>query len=79
VNTDTEVMALYLTELIKQLDVQDRNWRENSVLFLDNASYHSSPATRQQLAFLRAPVIYSGPYSYMSAPCELFFAHFKKG
>jgi len=33
----------------------------------------------RHLAFLGMEVIYSGPYSYTTAPCELLFAHFKRG
>ena len=31
------------------------------------------------MAQLGFSVIYSGPYSYSTAPAELLFAHFKKG
>ena len=35
-------MQLFFTELIKTLDAEDRNWRANSVIMMDNASYHDS-------------------------------------
>jgi hypothetical protein len=63
-NSNNEVMAVFFTYLVRKLDSQDPNWRDNSVLLLDNASYHSNPDIKQHLAFLRVPVIYSGPYSY---------------
>jgi hypothetical protein len=46
---------------------------------LDNASYHCSEEFRQHLAFLKVPIIYGGPYGYLTAPCEMYFAHFKRG
>jgi hypothetical protein len=42
-NSNNEVMAVFFTYLVRQLDSQDPNWRDNSVLLLDNASYHSNP------------------------------------
>ena len=41
-NSDTDTMVLFLTELIKTLDYEDRNWRTNSVLVWDNAGYHQA-------------------------------------
>ena len=48
-------------------------------LLFSNASYHTCDETLKHLAFLRMEVIFSGPYSYSTAPCELLFAHFKRG
>ena len=39
-NSDTETMILFLTELIKTLDYEDKYWRQNSVIMWDNAGYH---------------------------------------
>ena len=41
-NSDSDTMQLFFTEYIKTLDAVDRNWRSNSVIMLDNASYHDS-------------------------------------
>ena len=41
-NSDTDTMLIFLTELIKTLDIEDRNWRTNSVLMWDNAGYHEA-------------------------------------
>ena len=35
VNTDSDVFCLYLTELVKRLTLEDRNWRDNSVILLE--------------------------------------------
>ena len=63
-NSNNEVMAVFFTYLVRKLDSQDPNWRDNSVLLLDNASYHTNPDIKMHMAFLRVPVIFSGPYSY---------------
>lgn len=78
-NSNHEVMAVFFTHLVRKLDSQHPAWRDESVVLLDNASYHCHAEFKQHLAFLRVPVIFSGPYSYSTAPCEMWFAHFKKG
>lgn len=57
-------MTLFLTELIKTLDYEDRNWRKNSVLMWDNAGYHESQEVLTLLEEQKVPLIYLGPYSY---------------
>ena len=45
---------------------------------LDGAKYHTSTATRQMLKTLGVNYIISAPYSYDTAPVELFFGYFKQ-
>ena len=40
VNTDSKIFCLFLTKLAAKLGTIDPNWRENTVLLLDNAPYH---------------------------------------
>ena len=35
-------MVLFLKELIKTLDYEDKYWRSNSVIMWDNATYHGA-------------------------------------
>ena len=42
------------------------------------AAYHKAAGTMEMLERLRVPITQMGPYSYDAAPCELFFAAFKK-
>ena len=70
-------MEIFLRKLVLKLDREDEQWRENTVILLDNAPYHTSDKTMSLLSGLNIPVIYTGPYSYDAAPCELFFAAFK--
>ena len=77
VNTDVNVMKLYLSKLAMQLDFDRPGWRSDTVFLLDGASYHISPDVQWHLSRLKIPVIYTGPYSYQSCPAELLFAQIK--
>ena len=48
-------------------------------MLLDNAKYHKSAEVRAAVKKLGIPVIFSGPYSYISAPIELYFGLLKRG
>ena len=76
-NSDTDTMLIFLTELIKTLDIGDKNWRTNSVLMWDNAGYHEAKEVLTLLEEQRAPVLFLGPYSYRMAPAEMVFAALK--
>ena len=78
-NTDSSVMLAFFSELCASLDCEDSSWREHSVVLLDNASYHRSAEVRAGIKKLGMPTIYSGPYCYVSAPVELYFALLKRG
>ena len=78
-NTDSGVMISFFFELAKTLDAEDPNWRANTVILLDNASYHRTQETRAAIKKLGIKTIYSGPYSYVSAPIEKFFGLLKRG
>ena len=78
-NTDTDVMTTFLRHLMRQLDHETPGWEENTTLLLDNASWHTNLEMKQRLAKLVPHVIYTGPYSYSSAPIELLFAGLKLG
>ena len=42
-------MQLFLRELIKHLDYEDRHWRTNSVIVWDGAGYHTSTEVLKML------------------------------
>ena len=48
------------------------------MVLLDNAPYHTAPGILNVFEALRIPVLFTGPHSYDAAPCELFFAAFKR-
>ena len=79
-NTDENVMQMFLSKLAAAFTQQyGFGWRERIVVLLDGASYHRSNETRRCIQFLGMKVVLSAPYSYQTAPAELWFAHFKRG
>ena len=71
-------MQIYFMAPVKKLDKVRPGWREKTVVLLDGASYHNSKATVQIFEQFKIPVMFLGPHSYNVAPCELYFAWFKK-
>ena len=63
-NTDSDVFVAYLFYLAAELDRRDKDWRKETVLFLDNASYHKSDQTMAAMQKLGINVMFSGPYSF---------------
>ena len=39
-NTNSSVMAMYFKFLAKKLDSERENWRMNTIVLMDGASYH---------------------------------------
>ena len=77
--TDSDVIASFLKRLCDSISTFDPDWRDNSVILLDGARYHTSEETRNTIQKLRLPVIFSGPYSYSTAPIEMLFGGLKNG
>ena len=44
-NTDSNMIRLFLSFLIKKLDNETPGWQEDTVFLWDNASYHKSEDT----------------------------------
>ena len=42
VNTNTDVMKLYLWHLVQHLEKEDANFRQNTIFQLDGVRYHTS-------------------------------------
>lgn len=64
VNTDQDVMMLYLSKLASILTTENRNWREKTIFMLDGASWHLGSETRKMYQDLGVKIIVSAPYSY---------------
>ena len=77
VNTDEDSFRLFVRKLAAKLDADRPGWKRDTVVLLDNASYHSSRLTREYLAHLGIRTMYTGPYSYSGVPIELYFAALK--
>jgi len=78
-NTDTDMMMLFMRHLIERLDQETADWRENTIFLFDGAKYHTGEEMKEYFKKMQLQVIYSGPYSYTSAPIELLFGALKRG
>lgn len=76
-NTDSDFFQLFMYHFVKLLDEEQRDWRKDTIILLDNAGYHSSDSTRDMLEKLRVPTVYLGPYAFDSSVVEAFFSYFK--
>jgi hypothetical protein len=76
-NSDSETMQMFMKELIKRLDLEDKKWRTNTVLVWDGAGYHTSKEVMAFLESQRVPVMQLGAYGYLLNTPEILFAAFK--
>ena len=70
-------MEIFFKDLVRKLDNERKDWRMDTLIFLDNAPYHKSDATMKMFKELRLPICFTGPHSYAASPCELMFSHFQ--
>ena len=68
----------YLRMLSRQLDKDEPDWRETSVVLMDNARIHSTPDVLATIEELGMTVLFSGPASFEAIPVELCFAVLKR-
>ena len=78
VNTNESVFSCYLEKLVAVLNKERPGWKEDTVLLVDGAKYHKSGITRQVFQRIGCQVCFTGPYSYETAPIELYFSLMKK-
>ena len=78
-NTDSDVLLLFFLSLLERLDRDTPNWREDTIVLLDGARYHTSAETRAHFEQMRLQVIYTAPYCYDSSPIEKLFSGLKLG
>ena len=76
-NTDEDTFRLFIQKLSTKLTRERPNWKEDTVLLMDNAPYHGSQKTREYLAHKGIRTMYTSPYSYSGSPIELWFAALK--
>ena len=55
------------------------SWKNDTVIVVDNASYHRSLLVRKALKVLKIRIVLSGPYSYQSSACESLYSLLKRG
>ena len=78
-NTDQNVILLFLQHLIHRLDEDTPGWKQETYILLDGARYHTGTEIREFLHKMQLRVVFSGPYSYSTAPIELLFGGLKFG
>ena len=52
VNTNNAVVKVFLSQLSSRLDVDRPSWREDSIVLLDGAVYHTCPEVRAHIKML---------------------------
>ena len=77
-NTNTDTFCNYLSHLIEQLDRDRPNWRKNTIIQMDGASWHKTDQVKSLLRKQQVPILISSPYSFDSSVAELFFNMFKR-
>ena len=70
-------MTTFFNYLIRELEQEDPLFRDSVIIQLDNAAWHTNSVLKNRLAKMKLSVIYSGPYSYTTAPIEMLFAALK--
>ena len=73
-NTNNKIIEIFMYSLVKKLDEERPQWRSNTVVMLDNASYHSSSASLKIFEKLAVPILFTGPHSYSA--CRWFSLSF---
>ena len=58
-NTDANTMSLFINYLVRQLDVDIPDWRNDSVMLLDNAAWHKGDEIIGVLRGLKIPLMFS--------------------
>ena len=53
---------LFLIKLSSYLDGVNVNWRQNTIIMVDNAPYHRSKLAKERYTTLKIPLMYLGPY-----------------
>ena len=73
-NSNSQIMECFFRQLVLKLNKDRVDWRDNTILMMDNATYHKSSSALKLYESLRIPIMFTAPHSYDASPCELFFA-----
>ena len=72
------IFMMFMRHLVVNLDKESPDWRENTVITMDNALYHTSKETIKSFQSLNLPLLFNPPHGYNVSPVELVFAFLKK-
>ena len=70
---------VFMRYLVRKLDEDTPGWEEDSIILLDNATYHRGEEIKKYFRKMQIPIMYSAPYSFSTAPIETLFANLKFG
>ena len=76
-NSNASTMRIFFQQLVKKLEEERPYWHKNTIIMLDNATYHTCGTTMKLFEELGVPVLFTGSHSYSASPVELTFAAFK--
>jgi transposase len=75
---NSEKVWWFLLKLCSFLQSQDQDWREKTVIMLDNAPYHRSLVMMNKYKQFKVPIMFLGPYQFSMAPVEKIFSFLKQ-
>lgn len=74
---NSSTFELFLIKLSNYLDTINTNWRQNTIIMIDNAPYHRGKMIIQKYSQLKIRIMFLGPYQFKLAPVELMFSYIK--
>jgi len=60
------------------LRTEDEDWRDHTIILLDNAGPHKSGKNVERYKAFSIPIMFLGPYHFKLAPIELMFSFLKE-
>ena len=76
-NNNVVTTKTFFLHLFKMLDYERPNWRQNTIIMLDNAAYHKTKAALEFFKAFKVPILFTAPYSYSLSPIEMLFSFVK--
>ena len=59
---NSSTFMLFLIKLSNHMDTISNNWRQNTIIMVDNAPYHRSKLIMEKYQVLKVPIMFLGPY-----------------
>jgi hypothetical protein len=59
---NSSTFMLFLIKLSDHMDTINKNWRQNTIIMVDNAPYHRSKMIMEKYQLLKVPIMFLGPY-----------------
>ena len=65
---------MFMRHFSNMLDRESPDWRDDTIITMDNALYHVSSESLSLYKDLKLPIMLNPPHGYNVAPVELVFA-----